>query len=175
MIKTVYMKTIFNISVFVSFLLVFLCTFSILDNFKVRYKYENMTKIAFDRRYEPKIIQLDDDYNVWLIFTKVIDKSPLMYNFKNLIWNLLNVSSVPLHFNIFVDNTSKSLARKILIDANTTDTIYKYTFYDVVTSAKLIQDIVSTMTPHFSSRPGISQIVLENASILINFCSRHLL
>lgn len=150
------MKTIFNISVFVSFLLVFLCTFSILDNIKFKYynKYENVTNVAFDRRDVPKIIRLDDDYNVWLIFTKVIDKSPLMYNFKNLITNLLNVSSIPLHFNIFVDSTSESLAKKILIEANTTDARYKYSFYDVTVSAKLIEDIVHIMTPHFSSRPG---------------------
>ncbi|GJQ78856.1 hypothetical protein Trydic_g8648 [Trypoxylus dichotomus] len=77
-----------------------------------------------------------------------------MYNFKNLITNLLDVSSVPLHFHIFVDNSSESLARKILVDANATSVTYKFSFYDVGASAKLIEDIVDIMTPHFSSRPG---------------------
>lgn len=156
MIKTAYMKTIFNISVFVSFLLIFLYTFSVLDNYKFKYtnKYENLTSMGLEKRYDQKIIQLDDDYNVWLIFTKVIDKSPLMYNFKNLIKNLLNVSTVPLHLNIFVDGNSESLARGILTEANISKANFKYTFYNVVASAELVEDIVEVMTPHFSSRPG---------------------
>ncbi|XP_022914939.1 xyloside xylosyltransferase 1 isoform X2 [Onthophagus taurus] len=75
-----------------------------------------------------------------------------MYNFKHLINNLLKISSVPLHFHIFVDSNSQIIAESIF---NTTENfIFKYTYYNVHSAANSIMDIVDIMKPHFSSRPG---------------------
>ncbi|XP_044268502.1 xyloside xylosyltransferase 1 isoform X1 [Tribolium madens] len=95
------------------------------------------------------------EYNVWLIFTKVSQRSPLRYKFHNLLENILNISSVPLKFHIIVDNSSKHLAVGEISDvvSHSNRAIF-YKFYDIEMCAKAISDIVDVMTPHFSSKPG---------------------
>lgn len=94
-------------------------------------------------------------HNVWFIFTKVYDRSPLTLKFKALLTSMLNMSSVPLHLHMFVDNASKSIAKeKILHAMQRTNKTVLYSFYDVKEAAKKIRDIVDFMTPHFSSKPG---------------------
>lgn len=96
-----------------------------------------------------------ETYNVWFIFTKVWERSPLTSKFGSLLINLLNVTSVPLHLHLLVDDASKIIARKKLKSAmwkmrkNIT-----YSFYDVEQAAEVVEDIVNVMTPHFSSKPG---------------------
>ncbi|XP_050306880.1 xyloside xylosyltransferase 1-like [Anthonomus grandis grandis] len=98
---------------------------------------------------------INNDFNIWLIFTKVNNKSSLTYKFGNLVHNLLNVTSVPLRFHILVDEKSKGIAQNKL-----SEVVYRsnkslvYTFYDVQNAAAKIQDIVRVMTPFFSSKPG---------------------
>lgn len=95
------------------------------------------------------------DYNIWIIFTKVAEKSPLTFKFKKLVVNLIAVTTVPLTFHLFVDETSRAIA------VNYFESLYKfnkqkfiYEFYDVSEAASNIKDIVVTMTPYFSSKPG---------------------
>lgn len=95
------------------------------------------------------------EFNVWLIFTKVKNKSLLANKFGNLVYNLINVSSVPLTFHIIIDEKSKPLA-----EFHLSDVVYKtnktliYKFYNVKECALKIADIVDVMTPYFSSKPG---------------------
>ncbi|CAG9813914.1 unnamed protein product [Phaedon cochleariae] len=94
------------------------------------------------------------EYNIWLVFTKVTNVSTLSYKFRDLIHNLLNVSSVPLKFNIIVDKVSQGIAENQIADVLYGNKTIVYSFYDIEESAKKIQDIVEVMTPHFSSKPG---------------------
>jgi hypothetical protein len=95
------------------------------------------------------------DYNVWLIFTKVTERSPLKYKFHNLLENILNTSTIPVKFHIIVDNSSKNIAINEISDvvSHSNKPIY-YKLYDVEVCARAISDIVEVMTPHFSSKPG---------------------
>ncbi|XP_030761365.1 xyloside xylosyltransferase 1-like [Sitophilus oryzae] len=108
-----------------------------------------------DVLFEPSKEHSNVDYNVWLIFTKVTNKSTLTFKFQNLISNLLNVSTVPLKFHIIVDEKSKTIAKYKL-----SEVVYSlnkslvYTFYNVQDCSTKLSDIVNVMTPFFSSRPG---------------------
>ncbi|XP_017770644.1 PREDICTED: xyloside xylosyltransferase 1 [Nicrophorus vespilloides] len=147
------LRFLFNLSIVLTILVLLFYLFTIYDNDNSKsqlrlFKAENVEPME-------KAIKLDNDYNLWLIFTKVIDKSPLMYNFNNLLNNLMNVSSVPLNFHIIVDEHSRILAQsEINKIINATSINVQYTFYDIQTLAASIQDIVNAMTPFFSSRPG---------------------
>ncbi|KAL1494688.1 hypothetical protein ABEB36_010252 [Hypothenemus hampei] len=97
-----------------------------------------------------------NDYHIWLIFTKVSNDSPLTVKFKNLVYNLVNVSlDVPIKFHIIIDEQSKIIAQNKL-----SEVVYKlnqsltYKFYNVQECASKISDIVSVMSPFFSSKPG---------------------
>lgn len=97
---------------------------------------------------------INSDYNIWLIFTKVTNVSTLSYKFNSLLHNLINISSVPLNFNIIVDRGSQKIAENQIADLTLTNKTMTFNFYDIEESAKTLQDIVEVMTPHFSSRPG---------------------
>lgn len=95
-------------------------------------------------------------YNVWFIFTKVSERSPLTLRFKALLTNMLDLSSVPLHLHLFVDAASKGIARRKVLNAmERSNKTVLYSFYDVEEAAKIIEDIVNVMMPHFSSKPGV--------------------
>lgn len=101
-----------------------------------------------------KTLPKKKEFNVWFIFTKVTNASTLSYKFRDLIHNLLNVSSVPLKFNIIVDKISQVIAENQIIDLLYKNKTVEYFFYDVEECARKIQDIVEVMTPYFSSKPG---------------------
>lgn len=130
-------------------------------------KYLPSMKFILPNRNDSKI-----EYNIWLIFTKVGTDSPLKYKFHNLIVNLLNVSSVPLKFNVVVDDVSWKIAftefGKI---NNSTMQSVSYIFYNFTEVASKIHDIVTVLTPHFSSRPGnIDKVsIIFSHSNFINF------
>lgn len=96
------------------------------------------------------------DYNIWLILTKINDYSPLRYKFRNLIANLLNVSSVPLNFHIVVDNKSAIIAKHELDTVPNPNVQFTYKFYKIEECVAKIDDIVNVMSSHFSSEPGKS-------------------
>lgn len=102
-----------------------------------------------------KVQTYNEDYHVWLIFTKVTRVSPLKQKFIDLIRNVLNVTTVPLNFNIIVDNNSKIIAQNELEKQlqKVPKLIHTYKFYDVIECGKSIKDIVTVMT-NFFSRPG---------------------
>lgn len=97
---------------------------------------------------------MNNDYNIWLIFTKVTNVSTLSYKFHYLLHNLINITTVPLKFNIIVDRLSQGIAENQIADLPLSNKTMTFKFYDIEESAKKIQDIVEVMTPHFSSRPG---------------------
>ncbi|VEN38612.1 unnamed protein product [Callosobruchus maculatus] len=105
-------------------------------------------------KYVTSALSNPKDYNVWLIFTKVTNVSTLSYKFRDLIHNLLTVSSVPLKFNIIVDRVSQGIAENQIADLLYGNRTLVYSFYDIDESARKIQDIVEVMTPYFSSKPG---------------------
>lgn len=74
--------------------------------------------------------------------------------------SMLNMSSVPLHLHIFVDEASRIIAKEKISNAmlKTNKTVL-YSFYDVKEAATQIKDIVDVMTPHFSSKPGMFNIM----------------
>ncbi|XP_018322290.1 xyloside xylosyltransferase 1 [Agrilus planipennis] len=106
-------------------------------------------------RTSTTLFKRDPEYNLWLVFTRTTKHSTLTYKFEHLITNLLNISKVPLNVHIVVDNNSKSIAEEIILEkcrqANRT---IRYDFYNITTTAALIDDIVQVMSPHFSSKPG---------------------
>ncbi|CAH1998817.1 unnamed protein product [Acanthoscelides obtectus] len=104
-------------------------------------------------KYVTSALRNHKDYNVWLIFTKVTNVSTLSYKFRDLIHNLLTVSSVPLKFNIIVDRVSQGIAENQIADLLYRNKTLVYSFYDIDESARKIQDIVEVMTPYFSSKP----------------------
>ncbi|RZC40885.1 xyloside xylosyltransferase 1 [Asbolus verrucosus] len=114
---------------------------------------KNSTKHDVDVNFLP--VKTIKDFNVWLIFTKVTEKSPLKYKFHNLLENILNISSVPLKFHIIVDNSSRNLAVNEISDVvSHSNKPIHYNLYDMDICAKVISDIVEAMMPHFSSKPG---------------------
>lgn len=101
-----------------------------------------------------KRLNIPEVYHVWLIFTKVHERSSLKYKFYNLLVNILSSSSVPLQFNIIADNTSKQVALEQILKVIQRNITVKHRFYDFDNAAHSIEDIVDVMTPHFSSKPG---------------------
>ncbi|KAL3281059.1 hypothetical protein HHI36_004283 [Cryptolaemus montrouzieri] len=66
----------------------------------------------------------------------------------------MNVSSVPLSFNIIVDETSRSLAEDIIVkQMEKFNKSIIFNFYDIDYCAKLVDDIVGVMSKFFS-KPG---------------------
>ncbi|CAG9859498.1 unnamed protein product [Phyllotreta striolata] len=139
------------LSLFVLFYTAMLTNDTVKENRHVR---KSLKKDSI--RFLPSInSKKSKEYNVWLIFTKVTNVSTLSYKFRDLLHNLLNVSSVPLKFNIIVDKVSQTIAENQITEV----LLYGrkslvYSFYDIEDCAKKIQDIVEVMTPHFSSKPG---------------------
>lgn len=145
--NTIIFKFILYISIFSTVLLMFYFTFILTDRMKEVHIHKN--NIAFKKSSNEEL------FNVWLIFTKAKEKSPLTYKFKSLLQNILNVTSVPLQFHIIVDENSKKVVRNFMNETSgALNLSIKYHCYDVKKAAFLIQDIVSVMTPHFSSKPG---------------------
>lgn len=148
-LNTIVFKIIFNIFILSSVLIILYFTFIVTDRIKDSYNYKNDNLVK-------KVTVRETSYNVWLILTKVVNRSPLILKFKRLILNAINVTSVPLYFHIFVDDNSKIVVddfmneTKQLLNVNV-----KYNCYLIKKAATLIEDIVSIMTPHFSSKPGI--------------------
>ncbi|CAL7942203.1 unnamed protein product [Xylocopa violacea] len=94
-------------------------------------------------------------YNVWCIFTKVASNSPMRRKFEIFAESLLRLSSVDIAFHVITDNDSKDVAEKVLINIlSSTGKFMKIQYYNVHELALQLEDIVSIMSPHFSSKPG---------------------
>lgn len=169
------LKAILTAVIFATVLLLFVYEFTSIDSVNLNYKNSTdfnglFTEIKSSKVKSYKWVADSTDYNVWIIFTNVVDKPPLMNNFKNLILNLLNVSSVPLQFNVVVDKSSSIIASEVYNSImNMKNISIIYTFYDYEECAKLIEDIVSTMTPYFSSRPGTFTLLCKHVCNMIYF------
>lgn len=144
-------RLVLNVFIFLSVLLLFYFTFIFTDHMNNTY---HSNKRALSRKLITARAR-NSSYNVWLIFTKVGDRSPLKFKFKTLVRNLLNVTSVPLHFHVFVDENSRRIVDEYVIElSQKLGANVRYNCYDVGEAALLIRDIVDAMTPHFSSKPG---------------------
>lgn len=125
-------------------------------NIKYNINYTTIVQPKVDLpQFVPNVSDTLEEYNIWLIFTKVTNKSSLTFKFSNLIINLLNVSSVPLEFNVIVDDQSRVIAEKKFYQLEQkTNKALQFKFYDVANCTSQIVDIVAAMTPYFSSKPG---------------------
>ncbi|XP_003701127.1 xyloside xylosyltransferase [Megachile rotundata] len=94
-------------------------------------------------------------YNVWCIFTKVASNSPMKRKFEIFAESLLRLSSVNIAFHVITDDDSKEVARTVLENILlSTGKFMKVQYYDVHELALQLEDIISAMSPHFSSKPG---------------------
>ncbi|XP_008559904.1 xyloside xylosyltransferase 1 [Microplitis demolitor] len=98
---------------------------------------------------------MTNNYNVWCIFTKVTTNSPMKRKFRIFTESLLKYSSVDIYFNVITDNDSRVIAEGII---NNIILVFKKSiqvqYYDVHKLASQLEDIVSVMSPKFSSKPG---------------------
>ncbi|XP_014483730.1 PREDICTED: xyloside xylosyltransferase 1 [Dinoponera quadriceps] len=94
-------------------------------------------------------------YNIWCIFTKVTSNSPMRRKFQIFINSLLGLTSVDIAFHVISDDDSRSIAETVIQDVMTgTGKFMEVFYYDVHKLATQLEDIVSVMSPHFSSKPG---------------------
>lgn len=148
-------NVLLNICIIIGLCLLFYYAFLTHNSINQRYLKKNARKDIKHVKFISATSRKQKEYNLWLIFTKVTNISTLRFKFRDLIHNLLNVTSVPLKFNIIVDKVSQRIAENQISDVVFyTNKSLVYSFYDIEESAKKIQDIVEVMTPHFSSKPG---------------------
>ncbi|XP_066586008.1 xyloside xylosyltransferase 1 isoform X2 [Prorops nasuta] len=94
-------------------------------------------------------------YNVWCIFSKVVSNSPMRRKFRIFVESLLRLATVDIAFHVISDDKSKIIAENVIQGVLTlTGKIMKVQYYDVHELAAQLEDIVSSMSPHFSSKPG---------------------
>nr|CAI5820045.1 unnamed protein product [Callosobruchus analis] len=148
-------NTFLNVLIVIAFVILFYYACFSGDTINQRRSIRrSLRKDIRNLKYVTSALSNPKDYNVWLIFTKVTNISTLSYKFRDLIHNLLTVSSVPLKFNIIVDRVSQGIAENQISDLLYDNKTLVYSFYDIDESARKIQDIVEVMTPYFSSKPG---------------------
>ncbi|XP_014609580.1 PREDICTED: xyloside xylosyltransferase 1 [Polistes canadensis] len=94
-------------------------------------------------------------YNVWCIFTKVGTNSPMRKKFHVFTESLLALATVDIAFHVITDDDSHTIADTIVQNVmSTTNKTMKVQYYNVHELAQQLEDIVSVMSPHFSSKPG---------------------
>lgn len=143
----VYVLALILITLIVYYLILSTSVFQNDKHWQIFKKNENETK--FKTTIDNKV------FNIWCIFTKVIENAPFQYKFQNLVNSIVKYTSNPIHIHIISDAVSEKIASKILNDiSNRSYVNIKYTFYDITSTAQNISDIVDTMTPYFSSQPG---------------------
>ncbi|XP_015592272.1 xyloside xylosyltransferase 1 [Cephus cinctus] len=117
-------------------------------------KYSNdiASSSYVDSTVTPKKIEY---YNVWCIFTKVTSNSPIRRKFKIFSETLLRLATVDIAFHVITDSDSKGIAEnEIQGIMRMTGKLMKVQYYDVHKLASQLENIVSVMSPHFSSKPG---------------------
>lgn len=155
-------NVLLNICIIIGLCLLFYYAFLTHNSINQRYLKKNARKDIKHVKFISTAMKKQKEYNIWLIFTKVTNISTLRFKFRDLIHNLLNVTSVPLKFNIIVDTASQRIAENQISDVVFyTNKSLVYSFYDIEESAKKIEDIVKVMTPHFSSKPGIHFSIIQ--------------
>lgn len=126
-----------------------------LKNFNSSIIENNLTTI--DHVTSVVTITLPDKfyYNVWCIFTKVGTNSPMKRKFHVFTKSLLALTTVDIAFHVITDDDSRIIAGDVVQNVmSTTKKIMKVQYYDVHELAIQLEDIVSVMSPHFSSKPG---------------------
>lgn len=94
-------------------------------------------------------------YNVWCIFTKVATNSPMRMKFAIFTESLIKLATVDIAFHLIVDDDSREVAKTVVHGVlAATGKYMKVQYYDVHKLASQLKDIVSAMSPHFSSKPG---------------------
>lgn len=146
-------NTVLNVCIVISLLVLF-HALSTQDSAINKYVKRHSSDESQYSHIQGNLNIVNNDYNIWLIFTKVTNISTLSYKFHYLLHNLINISTIPLKFNIIVDRVSQSIAENQIADLPLSNKTMTFKFYDIEESAKKIQDIVEVMTPYFSSRPG---------------------
>ncbi|XP_035723428.1 xyloside xylosyltransferase 1-like [Vespa mandarinia] len=94
-------------------------------------------------------------YNVWCIFTKVATNSPMRKKFYVFTKSLLALATVDIAFHVITDDDSRPIAENVVQSVvSITKKTMKVQYYNVHELAQQLEDIVSVMSPHFSSKPG---------------------
>ncbi|XP_014206766.1 xyloside xylosyltransferase 1 isoform X2 [Copidosoma floridanum] len=98
-------------------------------------------------------------YDLWCIFTKVTSNTAMRRKFRVFLESLLRHATpspgagIVLH--VITDDDSRPVAEKVVQYCElVTKKSLKVQYYDVKKSAGTIEDTVSVMSPHFSSKPG---------------------
>ncbi|XP_015172557.1 PREDICTED: xyloside xylosyltransferase 1 [Polistes dominula] len=113
------------------------------------------TTITFPNAIITNTYQNQLYYNVWCIFTKVGTNSPMRTKFHVFTKSLLAFATVDIAFHVIIDDDSYTIADTIVQDVmSTTNKTMKVQYYNVHEQARQLEDIVSVMSPHFSSKPG---------------------
>ncbi|XP_071579115.1 xyloside xylosyltransferase 1 isoform X2 [Temnothorax nylanderi] len=94
-------------------------------------------------------------YNIWCIFTKVASNSPMRRKFQIFTDSLLRFASVDIAFHVIIDDDSRDIAAIVIQNVMaSTGKFMEVFYYNVHQLAVQLEDIVSVMLPHFSSKPG---------------------
>ncbi|XP_039301808.1 xyloside xylosyltransferase 1-like isoform X5 [Solenopsis invicta] len=94
-------------------------------------------------------------YNVWCIFTKVASNSPMKHKFQIFTDSLLRFASIDITFHVISDDDSRDIAAIVIQNVMVnTGKFMEVFYYNVHKLAAQLEDIVSVMSPHFSSKPG---------------------
>lgn len=94
-------------------------------------------------------------YNIWCIFTKVASNSPMRRKFQVFTESLLRFASINITFHVISDDNSQNIAENVIKNVLiSTGKFMKVFYYNVHKLAAKLEDIVSVMSPHFSSKPG---------------------
>ncbi|XP_054014087.1 xyloside xylosyltransferase 1-like [Hylaeus anthracinus] len=155
-------KVLINLTILTVILVLFYCyqtSNGILWSARTTSGRENVssTESSFGADTISAILLTNDKiyYNVWCIFTKVASNSPMKRKFEIFTESLLRLSSVDIAFHVITDNDSRNIAEQILNGVLfSTGKFMKIQYYDVHDLASQLEDIVSVMSPHFSSKPG---------------------
>ncbi|XP_012285105.1 xyloside xylosyltransferase 1 [Orussus abietinus] len=117
----------------------------------------NTTKEATLKNYASSILTSPRQhyYNVWCIFTKVTTNSPMRRKFRIFTESLLKLATVKIAFHVISDSDSQEIAENVIQGVMAiTGRVMKVQYYDVRHLASQLEDIISAMSPHFSSKPG---------------------
>ncbi|KAK0167402.1 hypothetical protein PV327_004804 [Microctonus hyperodae] len=110
--------------------------------------------------FEATNADIDDNnsnnyYNVWCIFTKVTTNSPMRRKFRIFTESLLKFATVDVAFHVITDKDSQRIAEEVIKGVSLILKKYmQVQYYDVHELAYQLEDIVSVMSPKFSSKPG---------------------
>ncbi|KAG8223866.1 hypothetical protein J437_LFUL005430 [Ladona fulva] len=156
-------KVLFNLGLFVA-VLILIYAFFLRENvsYGIHDNHEHSTHTSDSKNEHSEInsekvtesIKKNEEVSLWCIFTKVDKNTNLKYKFETFSKSILPKSSKPIILNVITDNASRPYAEEVLADIQKKEKFHNVVFHDVSQLAEKLKQLVSIMSPHFSSRPG---------------------